>query len=130
MNYKFKDSDHKNFYEEWINKTNSSKDPYRKALFYTLGLTEETRNNINSLYNLKRNCVKFEGLNKGWQTGTTLRICRLAFNLYNGFCGTKNEDEEFDAADYTPYWLFNCGLLNYMLEAVKIRYEEYMRIPF
>lgn len=35
---KFKNEQHKNFYMENIQKTNSEHDHYRKALFYTLGL--------------------------------------------------------------------------------------------
>lgn len=128
MNYQFKDTEHKAFFEEWVSKTNSSKDPYRKALFFTLGLTEETRRNITSLYNIEENCIEFDGLKKGWQTGTTIKVCRLAFNLYNGLHGEQEEEER--AADYTPYWLFDCGLINYMLEAVKIRYQEYSWLPY
>lgn len=128
MEYKFKDEDHKVFFEEQVTKTNSKNDPYRKALFYTLGLTEETRKNIGNLYNFKENCIEFDGLKKGWQTGTTIRICRLAFNLFNGLYGQHDEVES--AVDYTPYGLFDCGLMDYMLEAVKIRYEEYSWLPY
>lgn len=121
---KFKDPEHKEFYEKWVAKTNSKGDPYRKALFYTLGLTAETRRNIGTLYNTEERCIEFDGLNMGWQTGTTTRLCRLAFNLYNGFNGDDNN------ADYTPYWLFDCGLMEYMFEAVRIRYQEYAGLPY
>ena len=123
MTYKFKDAEHKGFFLEWVQKTDSANDPYRKALFYALGLTEETRRNIDSLYNLKERCIEFDGLHSGFQTGTSIRVCRLAFNLYNGLHGEQEESES--AVDYTPYGLFDCSLINYMLEAVKIRYEEY-----
>ena len=116
----FKDEHHKWFYEANIARTNSQRDTERKALFYALGLTSETRNNINQLYNFNENCIRLEGLKKPWQTGTTIRVCRLAFNLYNGDCGEYDESER--ARDYTPYNLFDCGLAPYMLEAVKIRY--------
>ena len=114
----FKDNQHWKFYDENIERTNSQRDSERKALFYTLGLTKETINNIEGLYNFNENCIKIEGLREGWQTGTTIRICRLAFNLYNGFCGQHDDQAE----NYTPYNLFDYGLASYMLEAVKIRY--------
>lgn len=128
MGYRFKDDEHKTFFEKQVEKTNSTNDPYRKALFYTLGLTEETRRNIKSLYDYEENCIDFEGLNKGWQTGTTIKVCRLAFNLFNGLYGQQDEAENH--MNYTPYGLFDCGLMDYMLEAVRIRYEEYSWLPY
>ncbi|SHG89758.1 DUF6075 family protein [Tepidibacter thalassicus] len=124
----FKDEKHKTFFKEQVEKTRSRNDPYRKALFYVWGLTEETRENIESLYNFKEKAIDFEGLNKSWQTGTTIKVCRLAFNLYNGLYGQQDESES--AMDYTPYGIFDCGLIDYMLEAVKIRFEEYKGLPF
>ncbi|GMQ56757.1 hypothetical protein AN1V17_11510 [Vallitalea sediminicola] len=120
MNYL--DNKHKVFFEEQILKTNSSDDPYRKAFFYLLGLTVETRQNISDLYDFNDNCIEFEGLDKPWQTGTTTRITRLAFNLYNGYFG-----EEF-SGKYTPYNLFDCELMGYMFEAIKLLYPHYVSL--
>lgn len=128
MNYKFKDEEHKAFFEEQVAKTNSTSDPFRKSLFYALGLTKETRNNIEQLYDYSESCIEFEGLKKGWQTGTTTKVCRLAFNLYNGLHGEHDEKER--ASSYTPYELFDCSLMEYMFEAVRIRYEEYSWLPY
>lgn len=128
MEYKFKDEEHKKFFKKLVAETNSDKDPYRKALFYTLGLTEETRNNINSLYDFNGNCIDFDGLHGEWQTGTSMKICRLAFNLYNGSYGQHGDTESPE--DYTPYGLFDCGLIEYMFEAIRIRYEEYTWLPY
>ncbi|HBK69353.1 MAG TPA: hypothetical protein DDZ91_11980 [Firmicutes bacterium] len=115
----FKDDQHRAFYNSAIEETNSQNDRERKALFYTLGLTSETKNNINHLYGFQKNYIRPEGLKKSWQTGATIRICRLAFNLYNGTYG----DDLAESRYYTPYNLFDYGLLMpYMLEAVKILY--------
>lgn len=117
----FKDEQHENFYNKTIRLTSSFRDSERKALFYTLGITHETINHINELYDFSENCIKLEGLKTPWQTGTSKRICRLAFNLYNGTC----EDSEYGQAWlYTPYALFDSSmysLVPYMLEAVRIR---------
>lgn len=122
----FKDKHHEDFYKQNIEKTNSYSDPYHKALFYTLGLMEETRSNIKSLYDYQDRAINFEGLRMGWQTGTSKRLTRLAFNLFNGFDGdTGKEEEKDDCRFYTPYYLFDNGLALYMLEAIKLRYPEY-----
>lgn len=122
----FLDKEHEEFYNSNIEKTKSAEDPYRKALFYTLGLTEETRRNINTLYDYKERIIRFEGLNKGWQTGTSTKVTRLAFNLFNGFAGdTGGEDTKYDGSDFTPYYLFGNSLMPYMFEAVKLLYSCY-----
>lgn len=120
----FKSQQHRDFYVKYVEKTGSADDVYRKALFYTLGLTEETRKNIKSLYNFEVGGIEPEGLHKGWQTGTSTKVTQLAFNLFNGFHGDGENDK---AMDYTPYYLFCNSLLPYMLEAIEIRYPEYIR---
>lgn len=120
MDYLFKDKEHKNFFYKMVEKTHSEKDCYRKAFFYTLGIDWNIRDNIHTLYDFEENGIKPEGLKKGWQTDTTSGICKLAFNLYNGFI-RKN-----DCQEYTPYSLFNCSDVLYMLEALKIRFADYI----
>lgn len=123
----FKDKLHEEFYKTNIVRTNSSGDPYRKALFYTLGLTAETRNNISTIYNFKEKCIETDGLNSGWQTGTTKRVTRLAFNLYNGM--VYDCDVDFEINEVSQYYavdeIFCCSLAPYFFEAVKLRYPEY-----
>src|SRR5690606_2023214 len=77
--------------------------------------------NINDLYNFKEDSIRLEGLYEGWQTGTTSRLTRLAFNLYTGYTGESEEDARY----YSPYYLFDNGLLPYFFEAVKLRYPSY-----
>lgn len=117
---KFVDKEHRDFFLRMVYKTNSAKDPYREALFYTLGLTGETRRNINSLYDFKENGINPDGMNGGWQTSTSWKVTKLAFNLYNGYSGEGNEP-----SDYTPFELFSCGLMEYMFEAVRLLYPNY-----
>lgn len=122
---KFKDLDHHQFYEGMIRMTHSHTDPYRQALFYLLGLTIETRSHVRDLYDFDDNSICLEGLNKGWQTSSSIKLTRLAFNLYNGYSG----DDEYDAArNYSPYFLFDTHLLPYFFEAAKLRYPEYANL--
>lgn len=126
---KFLNKKHEAFYTLNIEKTNSFNDPYRKALFYTLGLTEETRNFIERLYNFKERCIEFDGLKDPWQTGTSMRVTRLAFNLFNGFNGDIGEDKPIDDCDkYTPYNLFDTSLMLYMFEGIRLLYPYYTSV--
>ena len=121
MEITFRHSVHKRFYDEMVAKTGCHGDAYRKAFFYTLGIMEETRRNICDCYNFKHNWVEFDWRTAGWQTSTSYKMCRLAFNLYNGYCGADQDLE----GDYTPEAIFCCELQKYMFEAIKIRYPEY-----
>ena len=117
----FLDNEHKAFYERMISETRTKHDPYRAAMFYALGLTATTRHNIKDIYNFAEHCPRFDAIRKPWQTSTSARVTRLAFNLYNGYDGNRSD---FHTA-YTPYELFASGLMEYMFEAVRIRYPEY-----
>ena len=58
-------------------------DVYHKALCYCLGISDDTRRNINSIYDFKTGCVKTECLHEGWQTSSSMKVVRMAFNLLN-----------------------------------------------
>ncbi|MDN8588109.1 DUF6075 family protein [Paenibacillus sp. 11B] len=117
----FKDLAHEQFYEGNVIRAERQHDPYRSALFYLLGLTEDTRRHINDLYDFREDSIRLEGLNNGWQTGTTVRLSRLAFNLYSGYTGEHEEE----AHSFSPYFLFDNGLMPYFFEGIKLRYPSY-----
>ena len=119
----FKDISHEQFYEGNVIRANREHDPYREALFYLLGLTDETRRYIHDVYDFQENSIRPEGLHAGWQTGTSSRLTRLAFNLYSGYTG----EDERNAYQYSPYYIFNNELMPFFFEAVKLRYSEYDR---
>lgn len=83
----FINEQHREFYEESLKKCRYQ-DVYHKALCYCLGICEDTRRNIKSIYDFKTGSVKTECLHEGWQTSGSARLVRLAFNLYNN--GTPN----------------------------------------
>lgn len=118
MNMVFLDNAHKRFYDQMLEIEKACDDVYRQALFYTLGLTEMTRTHIRDLYDFNHHMIILSGLRRGWQTGGSHRVTRLAFNLYNGYCG----HDDTPAEEFTPYSLFDTGLMPLMLEAVKVRY--------
>ena len=119
-NLHFSSDAHKHFFFEQLNKSGSA-DCYHQALFYVLGLNADTRQHINRLFDYKERSIRVEGLNEGWQTSGSQRLCRLAFNLWNGYA------EPGEECSSTPYNLFDCGYAPYMLDAIRLRYPEYCR---
>lgn len=125
---KFKDDEHARFFVDKTALTNSMSDPYRAAFFYVMGILPDTRWHIESLYDFNGDCIKIDGLSQPWQTSGTLKVCRLALNLYNGFhcVGTDWNALEADKDGvFTPYELFATPDAVYMVEGIKIRYLNY-----
>ena len=79
----FYDKNHKNFYETHLIKCRR-RDVYHASLIYCLGINADTRRNIDRIYDFKTGDVKTSCLYEGWQTSGSLKVVRLAFNLYNG----------------------------------------------
>lgn len=125
----FKSAAHKDFYLEYLPQCRYQ-DVYHKALVYCLGIDADTRNHVNRIYDFKSGYVKPKCLSEGWQTSGSMRIVRMAFNLYcNGTPSVFDiEDAEGQLREcgcYTVEDLFCCGYAKYFWEAIKIRYPEY-----
>jgi hypothetical protein len=116
---RFKSEAHRDFFIAMVNFLGSNSDVYHQALFYLLGLTDETRRHCGDIYDFDSNGIQLTGLYRGWQTGTTTRLTRLAFNLFNGW------GEEGQEIQSSPYYLFDCSLAPYFAEAIKLRYPEF-----
>ncbi|MGY3666995.1 DUF6075 family protein [Roseburia sp. 1XD42-69] len=117
---------HEKFYYEKLKEVRYQ-DVYHKALVYCLGISDDTRRNINSIYNFKTGCVKTECLHEGWQTSGSLKVVRMAFNLYcNGTPSVLDYDDAEEQVDecrrYTVEELFCCAYAPYFWQAVQIRY--------
>ena len=119
MSIKFKNREHEKFYEQCLAQIGSL-DPYHKAFFYTMGISGDTRNHIEDVFDFQEDVIRPEGLNKGWQTSGSTSLTRLAFNLWNGW----NSD-----GGATPYDLFTTSDATYMLEAVRLRYPDTICSP-
>ena len=87
---------HEKFYYEKLKEVRNQ-DVYHKALCYCLGISDDTRRNINSIYDFKTGCVKTECLHEGWQTSGSMKVIRMAFNLYCN--GTPSVDEYTEAEE-------------------------------
>jgi len=129
MHIRFADNDHLEFYNEQTDRLNP--DRYLKALIYTLGLCPDTRRRFDSLYDVKCRCIVPEETNADWQTGSSLKVTRLAFQLFTDVTpsallapGRPDFDE---CARYSVSDIFCCGYALYFFEAIKLRYPEYTR---
>lgn len=124
QNITFRSEKHKKFYLEYLPKCRY-KDVYHKALVYCLGIGEDTRNNIDAIYDFKTGYVKTECLRDGWITSGSARIVRMAFNLYcNGTpsvhdYGNEPEEALSECRKYAVEELFCCGYATYFWEAIK-----------
>ena len=86
----FKDKEHENFYHEYLQKCRYQ-DVYHKALVYCLGLSKDTRVNAERIYDFETGLVQTSCLGEGWQTSGTVKIVRMAYNLYCN--GTPSVDD-------------------------------------
>ena len=116
----FRNAAHRDFVLENLDKCKVN-DCYHRAFFYVMGISEETRMNIGKMFEFKSDCIIPEGMHGGWQTSGTVKVCHLAFNLWNGFTEEGRENL------YTPEELFCCGYAPYFMEGIKLRYPEYCR---
>lgn len=72
---------HEKFYYEKLQEVRYQ-DVYHKALCYCLGINGDTRKNADRIYNFKTGSVKTKCLHEGWQTSGSLKVVRMAFDLY------------------------------------------------
>lgn len=121
---KFKNDLHGRAYYGILKRMRASEnDVYRKAFAYLVAADEACRQHYDRVYNFTENCINRECLNDSWQTGTSLKTTRLAFNLFTGSILWCDDD---DKCLVTPAELFCCDLAPYYWEAIKLRYPEYV----
>ena len=123
---KFLEADHAAFFleqTEAARKAGKRVDSYFCSLVYLLGLMPETRIHFQELFHWQDWGICPEALSAGWQTGGTLRITRLAFNLWNGF-GSDSQDGGPVSEACLPDNPFCCSLMEYFFEAIRLRFPE------
>ena len=126
---KFRGNAHSDFYLRYLPQCRYQ-DSYHSALIYCLGIDRDTRNHIDRIYDFKTGYVKPECLLEGWQTSGSMKIIRMAYNLYNDGIPSIDDDMTKDEVSeeserYTPSDLFCCEYASYFWQAIKIRYPDY-----
>lgn len=115
---------HENSYNDICSKMKYL-DCYHRSVAYLLSLDRVLREHLEEVFDFKEDVIIPEGLNKGFQTGTSMKTTRLAFNLWNGYCSEGERLEEETASSYySPEQIFCCyDYAPYYWEAIKIRFE-------
>ena len=123
---KFIELEHKKFYEQKLKEIGSN-DIYRKTIIYTLGICETTREHFNDIFNLRDGLINRNSLQAPYQTGTSMKVTRMAFNLWNSCNYDSDEDLKNGQVStyYNPTEIFSCSYAPYFWEAIKIRFPEY-----
>lgn len=124
----FYNDDHEKAFWSFLARAGKRFDSYHFSIAYLLTLDKVCRQHLDDLFNFEIDGIKPEGIHKAWQTGTSAKTTRLAFNLWNG-C-TRDDDEEGShgipaSPLYTPAELFCTSYAPYYYEAIKLRYPEY-----
>ena len=125
----FKNESHRKFYEEWLPKCRYQ-DGCHKALVYCLGMSEGTRSYVEEIYDFRTGCVQPKCLKSGWNTSGSLKVIRMAFNLYcNGTPSVENykkrDEQLMECRQYSVEELFCSEYARYFWQAIQLRYPEY-----
>ena len=124
------DDQHKEFYSQYIQKC-GCKDSHHRALLYCLGIDDNTRKHIQDIYNFDTGSIKTGCLHEGWQTSSSKKVIRLAFNLYTDrtvsvYDYDNQNDRLEECGRYSVAEIMCCEYVKCFLEAVKIRYAGYL----
>lgn len=128
---KFRNKDHETNYYAVLELMGQT-DCYHQAVAYLFSLDKVCFEHINDIYDFADNCIIPEGLDKAWQTGTSKKTTRLAFNLYNDRCtdgetyiGNDGFEDYLPSCYFTPSYIFCCEYAPYYIEVIKLRFPEY-----
>jgi len=124
----FADDRHKSFYMNQSQKL--SPDVYLKSLIYTLGMCHDTRRNFDIIYDSDLKEINPDAVNEPWQTGNSLKVTRLAFQLFTNNTPSAFNSKPYNFDECKRYCvsdIFSCSFAPYFVEAIRLRYPEYFR---
>lgn len=128
---KFIDKEHEEFWNEKFSEMQrlGKTDVYYKSIVYVLGICETTRENFNRIFDLKNGEINIDSLQEAYQTGTSEKVTRMAFSLWNRCMYDSSEDlnKGEKSSSYNASEIFCCSYAPYFWEGIKIRYPEYTR---
>jgi len=125
----FISNEHRSFYKKTM-ASGIKDDCHHRALVYALGICDDTRKRFDEMYDKKNRSIIPDAINAGWQTSGSEKATRLAFNLFTdlpatAYNGTGGRDFE-ECAKYSVSDIFCCEFAQYFVEAIRLRYPEYM----
>lgn len=75
-NIRFRSAAHRDFFLEMMSKSKVN-DTYHRAFFYVMGISAETRANINQMFDFKADCIEPDGMHGGCRQAGQLRSATL-----------------------------------------------------
>lgn len=114
----FRDDTHAAVYQDICSRMKSN-DCYHQSMAYLLSLDVVLRKHYTEVFNFDRDGIIPEVTNREWQTGTSIKTTRLAFNLWNGYC----YEDDVPSSYYTPIEIFCCDYAPYYWQAIRLRLE-------
>lgn len=98
----------------------STLDVYHLSAAYLLGLDKVLRTHAEAVFDFSDDRIVLDGLNKGFQTSSSIRTTRLLFNLWNNYTG----EEEENPREYSVANIFGYGseYEPYYWQAIKLRF--------
>ena len=125
-NIRFADERHMAFY--MCNVQSLCPDVYLRSLIYTLGLCHDTRRHFDFIYDSTLKAINPEVILEPWQTGSSLKVTRLAFQLFTDTTPTAFLDRHLNIDECKRYCvsdIFCCSYATFFVEAIRLRYPEY-----
>lgn len=128
----YRNKEHEAFYNDCISQQLC--DCYHKAFFYVIGIDDNTRKNVNDIYDFSTGCLLIDAIHQPWQTSSSLQATRLAFNLYNFGTPTVDfsepcEEQLAECRKYSVSSVFSSPYARYFWEAVCLLYHEDFEKP-
>lgn len=125
----FESDEHKQRFDEICDKMKCL-DGCHLEVAYLFTLDTPCRYHIDDLFDFDGDGIERDGLLKTWQTLTSARVTRLAFNLWNSCYSDGTGDVSPDGydlpqAEFLPNEIFCDSLAKYFFEAIKLRYPQY-----
>ena len=117
----FRDDEHKAAYDDLMQRmTAEDWDTNRAAFAYLVTMDSVCHAHIHDLYDFEDGCIHSEALVAAWQTGTSMKTTRLAFNLFTDNTAWTDAPERL-----APVELFSCEYAPYYWQAIKIRFPQF-----
>ena len=129
----FRDEQHKARYLEYLNRMQYA-DCYHESMAYLLALDTVCADHVLELFDFEADAIKPDAIGAAWQTGTSSRTSRLAFNLWNNLytdhtsvtvTGSDGYELETASRYFTPSEIFSCNYMPFYCEAIRLRFSLY-----
>lgn len=125
----FKNEEHKKIFNEFLERLPKQLQPsleYR-SLLYLLSSDETIVKNVEDVFDFEKLLIfPYSFADNAWQTGSSLRTTKLAYNLFNNnrLNGLEENNPFFDDKGETVKNIFEYGNIETYINAIKIRFPD------